>query len=134
MQCKWIPSPNNSSKRFLVHCGLLKKGSFFDSKSDDAENDGYEGLCIKRFSQLVTLNQRDLKIKILLLVSVHELTNVHRNAIRAIRKIKYFVARRKFHQAKKPYDVRDVIFFCFYIFTLKYFNFKVMEQYSQGIF
>uniref|UniRef100_A0A8C6TJH6 IKs producing slow voltage-gated potassium channel subunit alpha KvLQT1 n=1 Tax=Neogobius melanostomus TaxID=47308 RepID=A0A8C6TJH6_9GOBI len=43
------------------------------------------------------------------------LTESHRRAIRVVQKMRYFVAKRNFQQARKPYDVRDVI-----------------EQYSQG--
>ncbi|XP_061565210.1 potassium voltage-gated channel subfamily KQT member 1.1 isoform X2 [Cololabis saira] len=47
--------------------------------------------------------------------SVSQLTESHRKAICVVQRMRYFVAKRKFQQARKPYDVRDVI-----------------EQYSQG--
>uniref|UniRef100_A0A8D3C0C3 Potassium voltage-gated channel subfamily KQT member 1 n=1 Tax=Scophthalmus maximus TaxID=52904 RepID=A0A8D3C0C3_SCOMX len=46
---------------------------------------------------------------------LHRMTESHRKAIRVIQRMRYFVAKRNFQQARKPYDVRDVI-----------------EQYSQG--
>uniref|UniRef100_A0A8L0DQA0 Potassium voltage-gated channel subfamily KQT member 1 n=1 Tax=Oncorhynchus mykiss TaxID=8022 RepID=A0A8L0DQA0_ONCMY len=46
---------------------------------------------------------------------VSQLQGSHRAAIHVILRMRYFVAKKKFQQARKPYDVRDVI-----------------EQYSQG--
>ncbi|XP_029524240.1 potassium voltage-gated channel subfamily KQT member 1 isoform X1 [Oncorhynchus nerka] len=44
-----------------------------------------------------------------------QLSHAHKAAVKVLRRMKYFVARQKFQQARKPYDVRDV-----------------MEQYNQG--
>ncbi|XP_077450875.1 potassium voltage-gated channel subfamily KQT member 1.1 [Stigmatopora argus] len=47
--------------------------------------------------------------------SISQLTESHRRAIRVIQKMCFYVAKSKFQQARKPYEVRDVI-----------------EQYTQG--
>ncbi|XP_053721929.1 potassium voltage-gated channel subfamily KQT member 1-like [Synchiropus splendidus] len=47
--------------------------------------------------------------------TLSQMTNSHRTAIKVIQRIRFSVAKRKFQQARKPYDVQDVI-----------------EHYSQG--
>ena len=62
-----------------------------------------------------------LKSKVLIkcvafnLSSTFSITPDKKNVIRSIQRMKYLVAKKKFHELRKPYDVKDV-----------------MEQYSQG--
>ena len=78
-------------------CGPRKKPSLFsDSKSEDQ--------CEEEQDETHT---NSTNFPITRIGHLYELTETHKNAIRAIRKIKYFVARRKFQQARKPYDVSN---------------------------
>jgi hypothetical protein len=81
-----------------VLCGTLKKQSLFFDSYNKSDGDQCE-----EQDEPTTMAANAPLMKI---AHICELTEKHKNAIRAIRKIKYFVARRKFQQARKPYDVK----------------------------
>ncbi|KAG8438214.1 hypothetical protein GDO86_008776 [Hymenochirus boettgeri] len=99
-----------------------------DKKNDSYSVEAYENTVRKPFGLLdissgafIRTNSfaEDLDIEVDTLLTpithISELKEHHRAAIKVIRRMQYFVAKKKFQQARKPYDVRDVI-----------------EQYSQG--
>ncbi|KAF4091031.1 hypothetical protein AMELA_G00032540 [Ameiurus melas] len=98
---QFSPPPVKQSSEFLEvlpHPPLQRSNSFADDVEMEAERD----------------------IFLLPVSHVSELRETHRAAIKVIQRMRYFVAKKRFQQdkceqARKPYDVRDVI-----------------EQYSQG--
>ncbi|XP_026793472.3 potassium voltage-gated channel subfamily KQT member 1.1 isoform X2 [Pangasianodon hypophthalmus] len=93
---QFSPPPVKQNSEFLAvqpRPPLQRSNSFADDLEMEAERD----------------------ILLLPVSHVSELRETHRAAIRVIQRMRYFVAKKRFQQARKPYDVRDVI-----------------EQYSQG--
>ncbi|XP_048014028.1 potassium voltage-gated channel subfamily KQT member 1 isoform X2 [Megalobrama amblycephala] len=90
-----------------------KDGDFSEESTVKKKLDGPD---ISRNNSLVDeLDFSGEGIPLPVVTDASQLSHAHRSAIKVIRRMQYFVARRKFQQARKPYDVRDVI-----------------EQYSQG--
>ncbi|XP_059831487.1 potassium voltage-gated channel subfamily KQT member 1 [Hypanus sabinus] len=100
-----------------------------DKKNENSNIDGYDSSVKKSLGMLEvnsgTLSRTnsygdDLDLiegesALAPITHVSQLRDSHRITIKVIRRMQYFVAKKKFQQARKPYDVRDVI-----------------EQYSQG--
>ncbi|XP_053576410.1 potassium voltage-gated channel subfamily KQT member 1 [Bombina bombina] len=99
-----------------------------DKKNDSYSVESYENTVRKNFGLLdvssapfIRTNSfnEDLDMEgdslLTPITHISELKEHHRAAIKVIRRMQYFVGKKKFQQARKPYDVRDVI-----------------EQYSQG--
>ncbi|XP_061577092.1 potassium voltage-gated channel subfamily KQT member 1 isoform X2 [Cololabis saira] len=99
--------PHHSWSSFTLSCPAspVKKGCDKSASID-----------ISRASSLsAELDSMSEDIPLPVVTNKNQLSHAQRSAVKVLRRMQYFVARTKFQQARKPYDVRDVI-----------------EQYSQG--